>query len=425
MKESVGVLVFLPERARGKNSFDDNINIGANVIVNELKKARIDVSFCSAHTANRHKIVLVSLTSTYDIYNFYTEVGKNAKWQKCNRDFVVIAGGFGMQNPTVIRDYIDYAVFGRADGFIVDMVKTILGGGHFENDHTMKMPDIYRVKMAMSGLYKSDFFDEKFIGCKNKCKFCHYTWSRKRIGDDIGYHQELFGRSPELLFKDINKDISGRVLTAIDGFSEKLRFVFGKKISTASIINKINDIGSDREKMVVMRVYNIGNMPYETADDVRELYDALGKIDKKCKCILVLQTTPFRPSLITPMRWYGASLSPNWNKRAAKYIVDNGKGKFNAIHSFTNESSFSHLKTLVVERATVETDRIFDTICFSKKLKKFNADKKVRLIKNNFDISKYTKKYSPDDKYAPGWFLSSYVDDAKIVSAFKWAERQF
>lgn len=186
----VAFLVFLPEKTRRKNnSFIGNGNVGALVIIDVLKKHGINVDFCTTATANRYKVVLISLTSTYDCIAFYKEIALKTDWQYGRRRFLAIAGGFGMQNPTVLRKYIDYAVFGRGEDIIYPLVAAIFGGNlAYEHECVMRLPDVYPVKICQAKeLYDTDVFKEDFIGCGNKCKFCHYTWVRKRLaGADHG-----------------------------------------------------------------------------------------------------------------------------------------------------------------------------------------------------------------------------------------------
>lgn len=432
----VAFLVFLPEKTRRKNnSFDGNGNIGAQVISDVLERNDITVDYCSAATAHKYKIILVSLTSTYDCIAFYKAVVFRPEWQYGKRKFTVICGGFGMQNPTVNRKYIDCAVFGRGEDIIYPMVSAILGGAnHYEHESVMNMPDIYPVKIRQADrLYDSKIFKEGFIGCGNKCKFCHYTWVRKRLAKaDCGKNGKIGktyvqgtltkNNNPEILFRDIPKITKkyGRIRTAIDGFSENMRRVYGKKITDKEIIDNLEYLG-EFDGTTVIIIYNIGNMPGESQDDRDRLYNVLTNVNPKNRVIAIIHTTPFRASLATPLQYAEVNLKPQMSDLRFKTIAD--KPNFLSKHSMSNESSFSQLQTTIVERATEETDMLFHTMCFSSKIKQSNSAKKIRLLNSNFDLSQYLRRYDPSEENHPGWFLKSYNSNQKLGEIFLKTEK--
>ena len=85
-----------------------------------------------------------------------------------------------------------------------------------------------------------------------------------------------------MLFKDIPKITKkyGRIRTALDGFSERLRFTYGKKITDKEIKANVEYLG-EFEKTTVLIIYNIGNMPSETQDDRDSLYGTLCDVKPK------------------------------------------------------------------------------------------------------------------------------------------------
>lgn len=344
MQSDIAFLAYYPEKKRSdNNSFDGNYNIGANVIMDILRRKGVSCDICTPDTAQKYKTVLISLTSDYDCIALYRAVALLPTWQP-GRKFKVIAGGAGMQNPTAIRRYVDYAVFGRAENIIHPMVDCILGGGVYTNPSVMNLPDIHPVKISQStdllpnsiGLGNGRNWKESFIGCPNKCLFCHYTWARKKIGGNTYYQGGLTdSKSPEFLWKDIftiNKK-QGRIRTAIDGSSERLRIAYGKKISNQEIIAGINHLGSFEGTTVVL-AYNISNMPNESPEDRDELYATVRKAGPKNRVIVVFQSTPFRPSLLTPLQWAPVTLYPATSDLSAQVIHDSDN--LRVMHSFSN-----------------------------------------------------------------------------------------
>jgi len=436
MQSEIAFLAYYPDKQRQKNnSFEGNYNIGANVIIDVLRRKGINCDICTPDTAQKYKIVLISLTSDYDCLALYRAVALLPTWQP-GRKFKVIAGGAGMQNPTTIRKYVDCAVFGRAENIIHPLIDCIMGGSTFTHESVMNLPDIHPVKLAQSfELYphKVDLgngrgcrqWKESFIGCPNKCLFCHYTWARKRAGSGETYYQGdlTMKRSIECLWKDIPKITKkeGRIRSAIDGFSERLRMAYGKKITNQEIIEGINHLGSFKGTTVIL-AYNISNMPHESEEDREELYLTVRQAAPKNRVILVFQSTPFRPSLLTPLQWAPVTLYPATSDLSAQVIHDSDN--LRVMHSFSNESPWSQLETVIVSRATPETDRLFHAICFHPKLRSGTARQKVGLLQRSFDLSPYLKEYNREEKH-PAWFLSSYTDNAKLRRAYDVAEGKF
>ena len=183
-------LVYAPMRQRREdNSFDGNDNIGAKVIADVLTRAGIKVGYVTPETAHTVPLVLISLTSTHDIYALLESVALRADWQPGNRKFKVLAGGFGMQNPTAIRHYVDYCAFGRAHEWVTDIVNEILHNRAPVHESIMCAKEFNRVVISQGALYQHevDGFKEEFTGCPLKCKFCHYTYAREHTGSDASY----------------------------------------------------------------------------------------------------------------------------------------------------------------------------------------------------------------------------------------------
>lgn len=433
MQSDIAFLAYYPWKKRSyNNSFEGNFNIGANVIMDVLKRNGMSCDICIPDTARNYKIILVSLTSDYDCLALYRAVALLPSWQP-GRSFKVIAGGAGLQNPTTVRRYIDYGVFGRAENIINPLMDCVLGGGTFTHESIMNLPDIHPVKLAqVSETYPHEIdlgkgrgcrqWKESFIGCPNKCLFCHYTWARKKIGGSTYYQGELtMNRSIECLWKNIPKidKKEGHIRLAIDGFSERLRIVYGKKITNREIIEGINHLGSFGGITVAL-IYNISNMPHESQEDREELYSTVRQATPKNRVIVVFQSTPFRPSLLTPLQWAPVALYPATSDLSAHVIHDSDN--LRVMHSFSNESPWSQLETVIVSRAIPETDKLFHPICFHPKLQKGTSREKIGILQRSFDLSPYLREYSAGERY-PAWYLSSYIDNRKLRRIYELAER--
>jgi len=423
----IAILVYAPlKKKRANNSFDGNDNIGVLVAKDILERAGHVVGFCAPETAKDYKVVMVSLTSTYDVYSFYRHVAKRPEWQPGKRAFKVVIGGFGLQNPYPIRDYADYALFGRADDIAVDLVSAALDGKPFAHASVMNLPEITEVEIAQAKVlyphavsFSGKQFIESFTGCPNKCKFCHYTWSRRCSGHNGEYvNMALAGSSsPEMTWKQmmVSDGKFGRIRSAIDGFSERLRYRFGKKISNADIVSGIERLGA-YEGNTVCVVYNIANMPTETDTDRQELYQVVAEANPQNRVVIVLHSTPFRPSLATPMQWEPVNFDPvNWNTMGKAAPIHDSE-MLRVVHSTGNEAPYSHLISVIAERATKNTDKLFNLICFHPKLQSGTSARRVKMITSNFDISQYVRRYDIGDDGFPGWFLSGYVKNKSIAT---------
>jgi hypothetical protein len=433
---AVAFLVYAPLRQRrADDSFDGNDNVGAKVIIDVLRRAGIDVEFCSIHTAHHYPLVLVSFTSTYDLIAYYRAVARHPHWQPDTRSHRIMAGGFGMQNPTAVRYYVDYAVFGRAEDFIVDLVTQILDGDTPHHPSCMALPELAPVTIAQATQlypYEVDGWREVFTGCPLKCKFCHYTYARAHQGSDAAYERSYVnttltgGTTPEVTWEQllIWPDKAGRVRVAIDGSSQRLRYLYGKRISNEDIVAGIERMGSYGGTTTLL-VYNIGNFPGETDEDRQELYDVLARAEPRHRVIVVLQTTPFRPSLATPMQWEPVSLEPDWSRWRGQVLIE--RPNFRAVHSYTLETPWSHLQTVLVERATPASDQAFEAIAFAPNLQRGQASERLRRFAHHFPLERYLRQYDPADEDHPGQYLHGVVPPLlldRMARKLRWQREQ-
>jgi radical SAM superfamily enzyme YgiQ (UPF0313 family) len=425
INKRVAFLVFFPKNQRRENnSFEGNDNIGAKVIADTLQRSGINVNYVTPESAHIDAdIVLVSLTSTHDIYAYLAAVSLLPNWQPEKRHFIVLAGGFGMQNPTAIRRYVDYCAFGRAHEWVVNVIRSIDQNNTPSHESLMDIKKFNPVKIYQGSMYphEVDGFKEEFTGCPLKCKFCHYTYARKHQGSDASYSKGAYvqssltgGGSPEVTWDQLltwDKK-AGRIRVAIDGFSQRIRYLYGKRISNEDIINGINNIGSfSTDKATTLMVYNIVNFPGETEDDYKEFVDVVSQANPVGRVIVVIQSTPFRPSIATPMQWEPVNIFPDWSKKRTQVIVE--RSNLRVVHSFTLETPWTHLQSVIAERATIDDDAAINAILYSPKLKKLNSADALKLFARNFDINKYIAELDINGLH-PAGFVSGYLRDDQI-----------
>ncbi len=411
-------------RRETDNSFDACSNAGAYVIIDKLQEAGFDVGFCTPESAHEHKIVLMSLASPYDVYHLIHAVGHNPKWKRKNKTFTTIAGGIGFTNPVAMRHFLDYGVFGRGEDIIVDLIKAIQSGKDFEHESVAYIPEITnRTEPVMFAQAKCLYpnvlklyptkFEEKAIGCLRRCNFCYYSWARKHLGNLEGYHSAVFNvGTKEVMFEDAAITASlfkNNVRTSLDGFSERLRFAFNKRISNDKIIEVIEQ-GSliTSAKYFVLVCYMIGSYPTESQVDYSDLFDTMSQCRPKGKKVLFyLHPTPFRPAPLTPSAYLPVNIWYNWNSRKSKIFCE--KTNFSCEYTGYIEGSLQHLMDTIIFRSTEESDEIINRIVFDYNFRKKEVETKVESLAKTYDLSQYLKEYSTNERL-PTWFLRSYTD---------------
>jgi hypothetical protein len=179
------------------------------------------------------------------------------------------------------------------------------------------------------------------------------------------------GAAAEVMWDDIPRMSRkpGRLRAAIDGFSQRLRYGYGKRISDRMITDAVTHLSwlgrarssvsqtglfgddtviDDRGRTVLM-VYNIGHFPGETKEDWLDLDNAICDAEYRGgRVIVIVHTTPFRPSLVTPMQWEGVQLWPEWSSMRERPIrPDDG---IMAKYSYRLEGAHTHLSSVVIDR---------------------------------------------------------------------------
>lgn len=426
----ISILIYEPLKQKRKdNSFVGNGNVGIIAVKKILENAGYKIGYCDPEMAHKSDIVLVSLTSTFDVFSLYQNVATLDNWK--NRKFKVWAGGFGLQNPIAIKKYVDWAFFGRVDDWLIKTVQKLIDMDEAQHPSLMNLRKMNQVEFAQArGLISVDGYKEDFTGCPLKCKFCHYTFARKYKDDREtkgSYVQETLtgGGTPEVTWNQLLTwgKKAGRVRVAIDGFSERLRTLYGKGfITNDKIVEGIERMGSFGG-ITTLLIYNIGSFPYETEADRQELYETLRRAKPKHRVITVIFTTPFRPSLATPMQWEAANIDYDWSQHRAEVITDIPTHR--SMHSFTLEAPYSHFMSVLAERMNDEHHDFFANIALSTKINKHKSADRVKLIRDIYDIG-FVIDERPIDSPPPAPFLKSYVSNdmlRRIASRMRTAAR--
>jgi len=316
----VGVLVFtdlVKKRAKRESTHFDSLKyLGIKAVMKEIDRKKHTVDFISALDLNDCDYVLVPIHSYQDIHNLVRAVSPYKKKRKAK----IIVGGQGVVNVKAYLDYIDIAVFGRAEG----QINEILEGGSPENVLIVKKdPDLEKSYVYRQPQYLVD--GEKNVGCRNKCYFCYYSWTHKLFCPVKNYNSTVFDEcSTEDDIKSLKVTGSGHYITAIDGFSEESRLRVNKKITNLDLETKIKEFLSVKaEKKIFIKIYTIAGFPWEQIGDdyIDELKGVIERADgpvASAGLSLYFQVTPFSPSPLTPMQYS----KPNFSVDFRRYFQD-------------------------------------------------------------------------------------------------------
>lgn len=411
LKGTLNKVAFLKNKNR-----NDSISIGASVLIDELKRNGITVDICDYRTAFDYKLVLVSMTATEDIIDLYGNMHRSG-WEY--RTFTVLVGGFGCQNPWGLARFADYAWFGRADGLITEAVNLLLAGKdltqvvNFECVSCLSKPRKVKLRQV-NELYphsvnygkNNSVWTEKFVGCPHRCKFCHYSWNRKRLGGEKYINDGLSAGSPEVMLYDVceHDEKFGRFTTGLDGYSERLRFLFGKRITWDLVEQSLDHVASFRGNTYI-KMYNIHNFPTETDEDRQELFRFFAEYAEnsmKPDGVVTVEffNTAFRPSLNTPMQRLEATLYPPARYEDGRVAIGDG---FVFKMSVNNRDALSHLEDLISIRYQERDMELLHYIATDKTYQRMNNSAKMQAILGRWNIENFVRRYDLDEYLPSDW----------------------
>ena len=415
-------------------SYNKRLYAGMAIVIDILRRAGYEVKFAGAATVHKYDLVLVSITSDCDWWPFIAE---RVKWQKGS--YKVVAGGQGVLNVRPFLQWVDYFVLGRAEGIIDSLVKAIDGKGETEtasiiDSKTFDPDDAYMINQVSQRyphaitLENGDSYAEDIIGCNHRCLFCGYTWHRKNVSQDVFAYSGLWngGVDRERAIIDMANgeevDFVKLRTTAIDGFSERLRYMANKRISRDMFRDFLMKMATCAKPHQV-KLYNIIGYPTETEDDWWELVEdirlvdsALPKADKQA-CIL-LHSTPFRAMPATPMACAPMSYR-NYRGAVAKVLGKGFKGNIFyqgnsiwAVEGMGTESLPTVIQSAIVWRGTeLDADNLAKVAC-SSKFKAANMTVKQATLEKYFDIDKLFGAFGRSD--LPTRYLTTYARVEKM-----------
>lgn len=410
---------------------DTRLFIGLRVIVDSLNKNGYGVEYAGIATVHKYDVVLVSITSDCDWWTFINE---RVRWVKGN--YIVIAGGAGVLHVAPFLSFADYFVLGRGESSVINLLEK-LSGKRFAPDEsvieskTFSADNTYFIKQASEVyphpilLKNENEWTEHHIGCNHKCLFCAYTWQRKNnsktfIWDAMGdAHME----EKECAMLDYKSgkykiDFSKIRTTAIDGFSERLRYMMNKKISKETVKQFLTDCINSDAKPHQLKIFNICGYPTETEDDWKEYTETLREVDRnmtarEVQWCALLHTTPFRAMPATPAacmemsyKNYRGTIGNTLGPQLKGGIIYQGPRLWSVESAGTESLPTVFMSAICLRGAQSDADAIIK-ISTSSKYKSATTAVKTATLEKYFDAYKMFQRYTAET--LPSRYLRTYA----------------
>jgi hypothetical protein len=417
-----------------KESFNIRLFAGLSIVIDILNRVGYQVDYASSATVHRYDVILVSITSDCDWWDF---VAERVKWQKGN--YKIIVGGAGVLNVRPFLNFVDYFSLGRAEGVINNLINQMDGKGYYDGDcvidpKTFNINKTYHLQQT-DAIYPYDIklengetYHEDIIGCNHRCFFCGYTWHRKNSACQTFEYKGLWngGVDRERAMIDMDNgtvvDLVKLRTTAIDGLSERLRFLMNKKISRKMLIEFLIKLASC-EKPHQVKLYNIIGLPTETKEDWFEFLEDIKTADSNFKkqekqTSILLHSTPFRAMPATPLACKPMQYI-NFRKAIANTLGRGLKGNIFyqgnaiwAVESMATESLPTVIQSAIVWRGTEKDSDNFIKIAQSKKFAASSADIKQVTLEKYFDVKTLFGEFTKDT--LPTRYLKTYAQIEKM-----------
>jgi hypothetical protein len=415
------------KQAYSQESFNVRQFAGLAVVVDIVRRAGYEVDYAGVATVHEYDVVLVSITSDCDWWPF---VAERSRWRKGG--YKVIAGGPGVLNVRPFLPFVDYFVLGRAEGVIDGLIKALDVGAEFKDNSvvaskTFDLDSTYYINQVTEPypheikLENGQTYKEGMIGCNHRCLFCGYTWQRKHTGGAFRYG-DLWSKNEDVEVALLNYVKGQKVnlnklrTTAIDGLSQRIRFMVNKKITREVLQEFIRDLATC-DKPHQVKFYNIIGYPTETEDDWWEFVEDIKAVDAKLPkttkqtCIL-LHSTPFRAMPATPLacaamsyKNYRGKIGEVLGKGLKGNIIFQGRSIW-SVESMGTESLPTVVQSAIVWRGTESDSDTFIRLASNSKYWKSPMGVRLATLEKYFDVPTLFGEFDPCN--LPTKYLRTY-----------------
>ncbi|MBU0639313.1 MAG: hypothetical protein KKB50_10650 [Planctomycetes bacterium] len=415
---------------------------GLEMICHALRQAAVEVDYCSSATVGRYKVVLVSITSGCDWYPFVME---RLRWPGHVRP-TVIAGGAGLLNVRPFLRWCDVFCLGRAEEYVVPLVRAALAGEKLEHPSVVYAADFnvnntYFIDAGTTlfphavPLANRKTWRETAYGCQRKCLFCAYTWHRRHVGglqNEAGAGDVLWGGSAEKTIFELDLarpetwGLPKLRIVGLDGFSERLRRMVGKPITRDMLRGFFRGLAAAQVAPNHMKVYNIVGYPTETEADWFEFLEDLAAADEGWTKIdpqwgIEVHSTPFRPMPATPCACWPMSYA-NYRGRITR-VLSQGKhreykgifyrgNRFWAAESRGTESLPTVILDALVLRGVEDDSETVARLAGSSKFRNASMAHKTAILERHVDVARLFAGYTWET--LPTRYLASYIPNEKL-----------
>jgi hypothetical protein len=210
---------------------------------------------------------------------------------------------------------VSRVMFGRAEGIVDDL---ILGG-----DPSIYCYDRELDPQAARGPYfirRPRYLvpGEASVGCGGSCAFCQYR--AVRPWGSGGFRDTGLGKA---VTEDRWQDLTmgpGRLMTALDGWSEETRRRVKKPVADDQIVETLSRLveATVGKAPAIVKVFQIVGYPWETEETVRadvlRFRALLGRVRPAAggRVVLMFQNTPFLPEPLTEMEAAPCNIMADW-----------------------------------------------------------------------------------------------------------------
>lgn len=411
---------------------------GLRVIIDCLARAGYAVEYATRATVHEYDVALVSITSDCDWWPFIQE---RLAWQRS--DCKVLVGGAGVLHVEPFLPWFYAAMLGRGENLIVPLVQAIARGDRYQHESILYADEFSRERVWRLAQVEHPYchivhlsddkqFAEGAIGCNHRCLFCGYTWQRKFASPYADYRMEdsLFGdiadKERAMLDLDKNPDCinwSKLRTTAIDGFSERLRFGVNKRISRSIMQNFFRAMLTSDAAPHQLKLYNICGYPSETESDWFEFLDELrsadqGRPHQDKQWSIVLHCTPFRAMPATPMACapmskrnyrgvFGETLGPDLRGN----LIYQGNALW-SVEGMGVDSLATVMLSALAHRGAASDSEYIAKLCSSRKFWTASALIKENTLARFFDMDKLFGAFTPQT--LPSRYLRTYANIEKM-----------
>lgn len=395
-KPKVGIYVFT-DPIRGRNAgkkdtyFEGASYLGLRFIVSQIPKDKYEITYVSRDTINTVDWVLISITSYYDVLNVIHELhGREISTR-------ISIGGAGYNNVGLLRDIAYVGTVGRGENTISRILdgEEIEGLYYRETNRDLSKPIQIRqleTFIEIEDKFYGGMYTERAIGCPRKCFFCEYSWKHKfRAKSGLSGKYESGIGDRETLFRDLKWEsykAFHHLVSALDGATEKTRFIINKPIKNSEITEKMFEMYDSPQKAFSLKLYCLLGYPFEDRFEPDEAVTAITRArrtstDHWADVEIVSPhfiPMPFTPMECEPFNWHDFKsdiTNYNWGLFGRGNINVKWRGDFAG-------SNIAAAESTIINRADIaDIGKIKGVLC-SRKYAELNTRMKRAALEKYF-----------------------------------------